>query len=83
MVSADGRYVIVYNGEIYNHRDLRVQQRHRVVLQLREGFYFFDGMAEDEAAALHRSEQVGDGGVAAESVAVADDRRPGSGGGPC
>jgi asparagine synthase (glutamine-hydrolysing) len=23
MLSADGRYVIVYNGEIYNHRDIR------------------------------------------------------------
>ena len=23
MVSADGRYVIIYNGEVYNHEDMR------------------------------------------------------------
>ena len=31
MVSADGRYVCVFNGEIYNHRDLRAELARRGV----------------------------------------------------
>lgn len=33
MISADGRWVIVFNGEIYNHRDLRQQLGAGVVLR--------------------------------------------------
>ncbi|PLX91337.1 MAG: asparagine synthase (glutamine-hydrolyzing) [Desulfuromonas sp.] len=29
MFSSSGRYVMVYNGEIYNHHDLRAEQLHR------------------------------------------------------
>lgn len=47
MLSADGRYVIVYNGELYNYRELKLELQ-RVSYGSKEQAYFFKTNSDTE-----------------------------------
>ena len=47
MLSADGRYVIVYNGELYNYRELKLELQ-RVSHGSKEQAYFFKTNSDTE-----------------------------------
>lgn len=47
MLSADGRYVIVYNGELYNYRELKLELQ-RVSFGSKEQAYFFKTNSDTE-----------------------------------
>ncbi len=55
MLSSDGRYVIIYNGELYNYKDLRLELQ-RVAQGSTNSAYFFKTNSDTEVviAAYHR-----------------------------